>query len=317
MGLSPKGEFNMGEQSPQEIIFRAGLAQNTLSEEFFSRHQSICDKTPSITFSDKEDIQMKEHLYSNQFLEWSTGTNLFDLFGDSQKIGSFDDFDVVDEDYKDNNSRRKGRKHHFFYIKIPKVRKDYLLKTHKALFIKHMYKKLRKFLKYFGDGVNIHRPSQNFIRDTSIQSNKMLLTKTLDVLFASCSKGDNASKKKELEVNKINFDLVKSKLNTRILSEATSITNLFSTTDLLLMEGIVKNYSIEQLWTIYLKSAEFIQDTERVIKKKNYAEIREFDPILYYKYACYGWNKRHNNKVHQTKSNVKGKKIFKVVTIEK
>ena len=66
------------------------------------------------------------------------------------------------------------------------------------------------------------------------------------------------------------------------------------------MEAIVYNYSIEYIWTKYLESTDFITDTNRVIKKKNYAEIREFNPILYFKYSCYGW-KNHNNNVLQTK----------------
>ena len=251
---------------------------------------------------------------SNNLPDWSTGTNLYNLFAETPKNGRFDGFDVGDEDYKDNaNSRRKGKKHPFFFIKIPKERKDYLIKKHKSLFAKHCYLRLKRLLRSFVDGRKLYRPSQNFIRDISIKSNKVLLSKTLEYLFTSCSLRDTSSKKKELEVNKFNFDLLKSKLNKRILSEATSAA------EKLLMEAIVYNYSIEYIWTKYLESNDFITDTNRVIKKKNYAEIREFNPILYFKYACYGWNNR-NNSVLQTKKEQKMqrkcKQIFKVVTFD-
>ena len=249
---------------------------------------------------------------SNNLPEWSTGTNLNNLFAETPKNGRFNDFDVDDEDYKDNtNSRRKGKgkKHPFFFIKIPKERKDYLIKKHKSLFAKHCYLRLKRLLRSFVDGRKLYRPSQNFIRDISIESNKVLLSKTLEDLFTSCSLRDTSSKKKELEVNKFIFDLLKSKLNKRILSEATSAA------EKLLMEAIVYNYSIEYIWTKYLESTDFITDTNRVIKKKNYAEIREFNPILYCNYSCYGW-KNHNNNVLQTKKEKKMrcKQIFKVVT---
>lgn len=68
---------------------------------------------------------------------------------------------------------------------IKKYKIELILKTHKALFCKYLFKQVQKIIKP-PEGCKILRPSQNFIRNVTINDNKSFLNSNI-FHFLTCS----------------------------------------------------------------------------------------------------------------------------------